>query len=45
MIGTDVQNTTLPDKKPATAMPITQKRAMIKELVKDRVKKAMYGNG
>lgn len=45
MISTDVQNTTLPEKKPAAAMPVAQKRALIKELVKDRVKKAMYGNG
>ena len=43
MIGTDVQNTTLPDKKPAKAIPAEQKRAMIKALVANRVQREMTG--
>jgi len=43
MIGTDVQNTTLPDKKAAKAMPASMKRAMLKQLVSDRVKKSGDG--
>ena len=45
MIGTDVQNTTLPDKKAAKAIPASTKRAMIKELIASRVKKEYGANG
>lgn len=45
MIGTDVQNTTLPDKKPAKAIPADQKRAMIKALVANRVRKGLMPSG
>jgi|GEM_PF-2056905 len=45
MIGTDVQNTTLPDKKPAKAIPADQKRAMIKNLIAGRVKREMNPYG
>ena len=45
MIGTDVQNTTLPDKRGAKAIPAEQKRALIKQLVKDRVKKNLVPYG
>ena len=44
MIGTDVQNTTRPDLKPAKAIPAETKRAYLKQLVVDRLKK-QYGNG
>ncbi|MEY4093802.1 MAG: hypothetical protein RLZZ53_1001 [Acidobacteriota bacterium] len=39
MIGTDVQNTTLPDKKAAKAMPASMKRDFLKMVVVDRLKK------
>jgi hypothetical protein len=45
VIGTDVQNTTLPDKKPGKAIPAAQKRAMIKQLVMARPKKEYGSNG
>ncbi len=45
MIGTDVQNTTLPDKKPAKAIPAAQKREMIKALVSNRVRKGLMPSG
>lgn len=45
MIGTDVQNTTLPDKKPAKAIPASTKRAMIRELVAARAKKELNPYG
>jgi hypothetical protein len=46
VIGTDVQNTTLPDKKPAKAIPASKKRDMIKSLIASRVKREMnpYGS-
>lgn len=43
MIGTDVQNTTLPDKKPAKAVPAPEKRALLKQLVMNRMKKTYGG--
>lgn len=45
MIGTDVQNTTLPDKKPGKAIPADQKRALLRQLVVGRVKKEMNPYG
>ena len=39
MIGTDVQNTTLPNKGPAKAAPANVKREMLKKLVLERVKR------
>jgi hypothetical protein len=45
VIGTDVQNTTLPDKKPAKAIPAAQKREMIKALVSNRVRKGLMPSG
>ena len=45
MIGTDVQNTTLPDKKGAKAIPAAQKREMIKALVSNRVRKGLMPSG
>ena len=39
MIGTDVQNTTLPNKGPAKAAPASVKREMLKRLVEARIKR------
>jgi hypothetical protein len=39
MIGTDVQNTTLPDKKGAKAIPAPTKRAMIRQMLVEKAKK------
>ena len=39
MIGTDVQNTTLPDKKGAKAIPASAKRDMIRRMLVDKAKK------
>lgn len=39
MIGTDIQNTTLPNKGPAKAAPANVKREMLKRLVTERVKR------
>jgi hypothetical protein len=43
MIGTDVQNTTRPDMKPAKAIPASTKRDFIKQLVMNKLKKS-YGS-
>jgi hypothetical protein len=43
MIGPDVQNTTLPDKKAAKAVPAPEKRALLKQLVMNRMKKTYGG--
>lgn len=45
MIGTDVQNTTLPNKKPGKAIPASQKRELIRQLVMGRAKKEMMPYG
>lgn len=45
MIGADVQNTTLPDKQPAKAIPAAKKREMLKRLISSRVKKEYGANG
>jgi hypothetical protein len=45
MIGTDVQNTTLPDKKPAKAIPAGQKRDMIKQMLMQKAKKELNPYG
>lgn len=39
MIGTDVQNTTLPNKGPAKAAPADTKREMLKRVIGERIKK------
>lgn len=38
MIGTDVQNTTLPNKGPAKAAPADTKREMLKRVIADKIK-------
>lgn len=45
MIGPDVQNTTRPDLKPARAIPAEGKRAMLKQIVVDRVKRDFGASG
>lgn len=44
MIGPDVQNTTRPDLKPAKAVPAEAKRALLKQVVVDRLKQ-QFGHG
>jgi hypothetical protein len=40
VIGTDVQNTTLPNKGPAKAAPESVKREMLKRMVAERIKRS-----
>jgi len=42
VIGTDIQNTTLPNKAPAKAAPAEAKREMLKRVIADKVKR-QYG--
>lgn len=39
MIGTDVQNTTLPNKGPAKAAPASAKHEMLKRVIAEKLKK------
>lgn len=45
MIGTDVQNTTLPDKKPAKAAPVSVKRTLIRQMLVEKAKKELNPYG
>lgn len=44
MIGTDVQNTTLPEKK-AAKVPEGKRREMIKSIIMNRIKREAGYNG
>jgi hypothetical protein len=41
VIGADIQNTTRPDLKPATATPASVKRELLKQVVVDRLKRSV----
>lgn len=43
MIGTDVQNTTLPDRGRATPEAVAKKREMLKRIVTERMTKTPGG--